>query len=201
MVICVMLSRKGAAAELSSTKQELICLWSSGNVCPQSLAPSVLPHVQVMDRMKSTLFCLVLPGDSASARRTSEIFMAGCIPVFLGPPYGSMPLAEEGGIDYKASSLFFNVTEYRCSFLDFSIDVRSVIVGFGLCSALSYIDLPLPWTFSQDHQKCALKTSHAALLEARNPLKSEQYEEWQDWVTKRTGTDGNRPCSHVQGLD
>ena len=70
-------------------------------------------HVQVMQRMSSTLFCLVLPGDSASARRTSEIFMAGCIPVFLGPPYGSMPLAEEGGIDYKASSLFFNVTEYR----------------------------------------------------------------------------------------
>lgn len=69
--------------------------------------------VQVMDRMRSTLFCLVLPGDSASARRTSEIFMAGCIPVFLGPPYGSMPLAEEGGIDYKSSSLFFNVTDYR----------------------------------------------------------------------------------------
>lgn len=63
--------------------------------------------------MTSTLFCLVLPGDSASARRTSEIFMAGCIPVFLGPPYGSMPLAERGGIDYKASSLFFNVSEYR----------------------------------------------------------------------------------------
>ena len=69
--------------------------------------------MQVMERMTSTLFCLVLPGDSASARRTSEIFMAGCIPVFLGPPYGSMPLAGEGGIDYKASSLFFNVSEYR----------------------------------------------------------------------------------------
>lgn len=68
---------------------------------------------QVMQRMRSTLFCLVLPGDSASARRTSEIFMAGCIPVFLGPPYGSMPLADAGGIDYKASSLFFNVSEYR----------------------------------------------------------------------------------------
>lgn len=62
--------------------------------------------------MRSTLFCLVLPGDSASARRTSEIFMAGCIPVFLGPPFGSMPLADVG-IDYRASSLFFNVTEYR----------------------------------------------------------------------------------------
>ena len=62
-----------------------------------------------MERMSSTLFCLVLPGDSASARRTSEIFMAGCIPVFLGPPFGSMPLAEEGGIDYRASSLFYNV--------------------------------------------------------------------------------------------
>ena len=61
--------------------------------------------------MRSTLFCLVLPGDSASARRTSEIFMSGCLPVFLGPPYGAMPLA--GSIDYKAASLFFNVTDYR----------------------------------------------------------------------------------------
>ncbi|BDA44690.1 hypothetical protein COCOBI_06-1680 [Coccomyxa sp. Obi] len=72
-----------------------------------------LTFAQVMQRMRSTLFCLVLPGDSASARRTSEIFMAGCIPVFLGPPYGSMPLADAGGIDYRASSLFFNVSEYR----------------------------------------------------------------------------------------
>ena len=63
--------------------------------------------------MSSTLFCLVLPGDSASARRIGEIFMAGCIPVFLGPPYGSMPLAEEGGIDYRAAGLFYNVKEYR----------------------------------------------------------------------------------------
>jgi hypothetical protein len=68
--------------------------------------------MQVVERMRGTLFCLVLPGDSASARRTSEIFMAGCIPVFLGPPFGSMPLAE-AGIDYRASSLFFNVTDYR----------------------------------------------------------------------------------------
>lgn len=67
---------------------------------------------QVMERMRSTLFCLVLPGDSASARRTSEIFMSGCLPVFLGPPYGAMPLA--GSIDYKAASLFFNVTDYTC---------------------------------------------------------------------------------------
>lgn len=71
-----------------------------------------LGAMQVMERMRSTLFCLVLPGDSASARRTSEIFMSGCIPVFLGPPFGAMPLAD--GIDYRGAGLFFNVSEYRC---------------------------------------------------------------------------------------
>ena len=66
-----------------------------------------------MDRMRNATFCLSMPGDSASTRRLSETIMAGCIPVFLGPPYGSMPLAEEGGFDYRAAGLFYNVTEYR----------------------------------------------------------------------------------------
>ena len=84
-------------------------------VCHPSLI--MLPCAQVMERMRSTLFCLVLPGDSASARRTSEIFMSGCLPVFLGPPYGAMPLADS--IDYRGASLFFNVTDYRSGFRGF----------------------------------------------------------------------------------
>ena len=66
-----------------------------------------------MKQMRSSLFCPVLPGDSASARRTSEIFMSGCIPIFMGPPYGSMPFPDE--VDYKHASLIFNITEHRCS--------------------------------------------------------------------------------------
>lgn len=61
--------------------------------------------------MQRTVFCLVLPGDAQSTRRLSEIFLAGCIPVFLGPPYNTMPFADD--IDYKSVGVFFNVTNYR----------------------------------------------------------------------------------------
>ena len=59
--------------------------------------------MQVIEDMRKSIFCLVLPGDSASARRTTEIFMSGCIPVFLGPPYGSMPFAK--AVDYRGQQL------------------------------------------------------------------------------------------------
>ncbi|KAK9791369.1 hypothetical protein WJX73_000756 [Symbiochloris irregularis] len=58
--------------------------------------------------MEHSKFCLVLPGDSQSTRRLSEIFIAGCIPVFIGPPYNSMPLASS--IDYASVGIFFNVS-------------------------------------------------------------------------------------------
>ena len=41
-------------------------------------------HVSFADMyhaMQHSIYCLVLPGDSQSTRRLSEIFMAGCIPV------------------------------------------------------------------------------------------------------------------------
>jgi len=44
--------------------------------------------------MRSATFCPAFPGDAASTRRLSEMFLAGCIPVFVGPPYHSMPFSE-----------------------------------------------------------------------------------------------------------
>ncbi|KAK9805794.1 hypothetical protein WJX73_000215 [Symbiochloris irregularis] len=64
--------------------------------------------VQMLTEMEHSKFCLVLPGDSQSTRRLSEIFMAGCIPVFVGAPFNSMPLA--GSIDYASVAVVFNVT-------------------------------------------------------------------------------------------
>ena len=55
--------------------------------------------LQVLAKMENTLFCLVLPGDAQSTRRLSEVFMGGSIPVFIGPPYHSMPFSDF--IDYK----------------------------------------------------------------------------------------------------
>ena len=68
-----------------------------------------MEHSQVIQTMQETLFCLLLPGDSVSSRRAAEIMLAGCIPVFIGPPYHNMPLAEH--IDYKAASIFLHVEE------------------------------------------------------------------------------------------
>ena len=56
-------------------------------------------QLQVLATMENTLFCLVLPGDAQSTRRLSEVFMGGSIPVFVGPPYHSMPFSDF--IDYK----------------------------------------------------------------------------------------------------
>ena len=65
---------------------------------------------QMLDSMERSIFCLVLPGDAQSTRRLSEIFMAGCIPVFVGPPYNTMPLAED--VLYASVGVFFNVSAY-----------------------------------------------------------------------------------------
>ena len=77
------------------------------------MAPAKSPpsHVQVLEIMQTATFCLVLPGDSASSRRTSEIFMSGCIPVFIGPPYATMPFGD--AVDYKAAAFFFNITDHK----------------------------------------------------------------------------------------
>lgn len=65
----------------------------------------------MLDKMEHSVFCLVLTGDAQSTRRLSEIFMAGCIPVFIGPPYNSMPLADD--VPYKSIGVFFNVSDYH----------------------------------------------------------------------------------------
>ncbi len=62
------------------------------------------------NKMERSIFCLVLPGDAQSTRRLTEIFLAGCIPVFVGPPYNTMPLAED--VPYQSVGVFFNITNY-----------------------------------------------------------------------------------------
>ena len=43
-------------------------------------------HEDLRHNMQRSVFCLVLQGDTASSRRLTETVLAGCIPVFLGPP-------------------------------------------------------------------------------------------------------------------
>eukprot|EP00884_Botryococcus_braunii_P010828 jgi/Botrbrau1/19747/Bobra.0902s0001.1 len=58
--------------------------------------------------MVDSRFCLALPGAAQSSQRLSKSFLTGCIPLFLGPPFHTMPLA--GIIDYHASTVIVNIT-------------------------------------------------------------------------------------------
>ena len=66
---------------------------------PDRCLKHAVPGLQVLKAMESAVFCIVLPGDAQSTRRLSEVFMGGSIPVFIGPPYHSMPFADF--IDYR----------------------------------------------------------------------------------------------------
>ena len=60
--------------------------------------------------MSQSKFCMAFPGDAASTRRLSELMISGCIPVFPGPPYHSLPFSEH--VDWPAAGIFFNITDY-----------------------------------------------------------------------------------------
>ena len=57
--------------------------------------PAQTTHEKQMELYLTSRFCLMLPGDSQTSRRLPEAVMAGCVPVFLGPPFHSMPLANQ----------------------------------------------------------------------------------------------------------
>ena len=64
-----------------------------------------------MLQMRRSVFCFLLPGDTPSSRRLSDIIIAGCIPVFLGAPYHAMPFADE--IAYADFALFFRLDAFQ----------------------------------------------------------------------------------------
>ena len=55
----------------------------------------VQPHRPMLESMAASLFCLILPGNSQSSQRITEAFLTGCIPVFLGPPWHTLPFSHE----------------------------------------------------------------------------------------------------------
>eukprot|EP00884_Botryococcus_braunii_P004792 jgi/Botrbrau1/14313/Bobra.0287s0006.1 len=71
-------------------------------------AKQITHDEQVMLYFKS-VFCLVIPGDSQTSRRLPEAVLTGCIPVFYGPPFHTIPLGDD--LDYRKFSLAFNLTE------------------------------------------------------------------------------------------
>lgn len=68
-----------------------------------------MPHDVMLRYLARSLYCPVLPGDDQSSQHLTERYLAGCIPVFLGPPYHAMPFEQE--VDYGASAVFINVSD------------------------------------------------------------------------------------------
>ena len=52
-------------------------------------------HRSLVEQMADSAFCLIMPGNSQSSQRLTEAFLTGCIPVFLGPPWHSLPLTQK----------------------------------------------------------------------------------------------------------
>ena len=70
-----------------------------------------MPHDLQMEMLRDSLFCLVIPGDTPSSRRLAETMLAGCLPVFFGPPYHTMPLAD--ALDYPSFSVGFGLCNHN----------------------------------------------------------------------------------------
>ena len=77
----------------------------------QQLGGENKPFTVMFDSMRNSRFCLAMPGDSASTRRLSEIVLSGCIPVFPGPPFNSMPFHHT--VDWSSAGVVFNISKYK----------------------------------------------------------------------------------------
>ncbi len=63
----------------------------------------VQPHGGMLEGMAGSVFCLIMPGNSQSSQRLTEAFIAGCIPVFLGPPWHTLPFSTEVRLIFSCS--------------------------------------------------------------------------------------------------
>lgn len=77
--------------------------------CSCDVCDNRLPHEQAMEAYRRATFCPVLPSNAQSSRRLSEVVLSGCVPVFLGPPFHSLPLAQD--VDYAGMAVFLSVRD------------------------------------------------------------------------------------------
>ena len=54
-------------------------------------AARVQPQPELLQDMAQAQFCLVMPGNGQSSGHLADAFFSGCIPVFLGPPFHTLP--------------------------------------------------------------------------------------------------------------
>lgn len=66
--------------------------------------------VQLMAKMRRSLFCPIVASNVQSSRRLSEAVLNGCIPVFIGPPFHTLPLAQVGPRARRVNSMLHPTT-------------------------------------------------------------------------------------------
>ena len=91
-------------------------------VCPMSTSN----QTTIIEGMRSARFCGILPSED----RQADVFLplaiqSGCVPVFLGPPFHSMPLALD--IDYSSIAIFIHIVDHTKSI--WNIDEMSMQDG------------------------------------------------------------------------
>ena len=77
--------------------------------CSCDICDNHMPHPALQAAYRRAQFCPVVPSNVQSSRRLTEVVLAGCIPVFLGPPFHSLPLAPQ--VDYAGMAIFMNLTQ------------------------------------------------------------------------------------------
>lgn len=77
--------------------------------CACDICEGLVPHDQLMEIYRRSLFCPIMPGNAQSSRRLSEVILNGCIPVFIGGPFHSLPLAQY--IHWNELAVFIKVKD------------------------------------------------------------------------------------------
>jgi len=77
--------------------------------CACDICDGAVPHAQLMEIYRHTTFCPIIPSNVQSSRRLTEVILSGCIPVFMGPPFHTLPLGDH--VDWEAAAVFLDITD------------------------------------------------------------------------------------------
>lgn len=77
--------------------------------CSCDICDNHMPHPELQASYRMATFCPIVPSNVQSSRRLSEVILNGCIPVFLGPPFHSLPLVND--VDYASMGIFINISQ------------------------------------------------------------------------------------------
>lgn len=77
--------------------------------CARTTAKNAVAYTKLQGLLAQSRFCPVLAGDTPSSRRLTDVILAGCIPVFIGPAWHAFPMLPY--VKYEDFSVFIRVKE------------------------------------------------------------------------------------------